>query len=173
VKRFKFVNSGGFMMINKTILTMSVSLILLAFASQASAAAGANSIEFMCKAKAKEIAAETYKGCVVENKQAQVERIRKEYQAKLAELKNQYNSELKQLSPKKTGKASAAVDTSTSEMPAKKVKSSKIKTEKIDFSAGNQSTSTTEVSSSADQNDSSGELTLPETEIVEIPVQQE
>ena len=128
---------GEFMKINKTIITMSASLILLASASQASAA-GSGSIEFMCKAKAKEIAAETNKDCVVEHKQVQVERIRKEYQSKLAELKNQYNSELKQLSPKKSGKASAAVESSSTEMPAKKMKSSKVKSEKIDFSSGNQ-----------------------------------
>ncbi len=161
------------MKISKTMITMSASLIFLAFASQASAAGGPASIEFMCKAKAKEIAAETYKGCVVENKQAQVERIRKEYQAKLAELKNHYNSELKQLSPKKAGKASAAVGNSPSEMPAKKMKSSQVKTEKIDFSSGNQSTSTIEVSSSADQNESNRDPTLPDTEIVEMPAQQE
>ncbi len=128
----------------------------------------------MCKAKAKEIAAETYKGCIVENKQAQIERIRKEYQTKLAQLKNQYNSELKQISPsKKTLKTSTSLETNSSEMPAKKMKSSKLKTEKIDFSSGNQSTSTTEISSVGDQNDSTGEVAAPETEIVEIPVQQE
>ncbi|MBC7459074.1 MAG: hypothetical protein H7235_12390 [Bdellovibrionaceae bacterium] len=148
------------MKIDRTVLTMSASLILLAFASQATAQ-GTNSIEFMCKAKAKEIAAETYKGCVTENKQVQVKRIRNEYQTKLAELKNQYNSELKQLSPKKSGKVSNVVDTNASEMPAKKMKSSRIKSEKIDLSTV------------GDQDDSGGEVASPETEIVEIPVQQE
>ncbi len=161
------------MKFNKATLAMSTSLILLALAAQANGATS-NSIEFMCKAKAKEIAAETYKGCVVENKQAQVERIRKEYQAKLAELKNQYNSELKQISPsKKAHKEPVASEISSTEMPAKKMKSSKLKTEKIDFSSGNKSTSTTEISSSGDLNDSSGEAMPPETEIVEIPAQQE
>lgn len=160
------------MRINRTTIAMSASLILLAIASQATAA-GTNSIEFMCKAKAKEIAAETYKGCVVENKQAQVERIRKEYQTKLAELKNQYNSELKQLSPKKAGKASAALDTNTTtEMPAKKMKASKVKKEQIDFSSSNVAPATID-SPSSDQNETSVDVAAPETEIVEIPVQQE
>ncbi len=160
------------MRINRTTIAMSASLILLAIASQATAA-GTNSIEFMCKAKAKEIAAETYKGCVVENKQAQVERIRKEYQTKLAELKNQYNSELKQLSPKKTGKASAALDANTTtEMPAKKMKASKVKKEQIDFSSSNVAPATLD-SPSSDQNETSVDVAAPETEIVEIPVQQE
>lgn len=159
------------MKISRTTLAMSASLILLAMASQASAA-GTNSIEFMCKAKAKEIAAETYKGCVTENKQAQVERIRKEYQTKLAELKNQYNSELKQLSPKKAGKSSAALETNASEMPAKKMKSTKVKKEQIDFSSSNQAPAITDYPSS-DQNEAGVEVAAPETEIVEIPVQQE
>lgn len=159
------------MKINRTTIAMSASLILLAIASQATAAS-TGSIEFMCKAKAKEIAAETYKGCVTENKQAQVERIRKEYQTKLAELKNQYNSELKQLSPKKAGKATAAVETNASEMPAKKMKSTKVKKEQIDFSSSNQAPAITDYPSS-DQNESSVEVATPETEIVEIPVQQE
>ncbi|MBC7753485.1 MAG: hypothetical protein H7Z71_04550 [Moraxellaceae bacterium] len=151
------------MKISRTTVTMTASILLLALASQAGAAAS-GSVEFMCKAKAKEIAAETYKGCVTENKQVQVERIRKEYQTKLAELKNQYNSELKELAPKKSGKASVGTDDNSSEMPAKKMKSSRLKTEKIDFSSA---------SPSKVQNDSSIEVIVPETEIVEIPVQQE
>lgn len=159
------------MIINRTTLAMSASLILLAMASQASAA-GTNSIEFMCKAKAKEIAAETYRGCVTENKQAQVERIRKEYQTKLAELKNQYNSELKQLSPKKPGKSTAVTETNASEMPAKKMKSTKVKKEQIDFSSSTPAP-TMAVDPSSHQNETSVEVAAPETEIVEIPVQQE
>ena len=151
------------MKINRTTVTMTASLLLLALASQAGAASS-GSVEFMCKAKAKEIAAETYKGCVTENKQVQVERIRKEYQAKLAELKNQYNSELKELAPKKSGKTSVTVDDNSSEMPAKKMKSYRLKTEKIDFSSASPATA---------QNESIIEVIVPETEIVEIPVQQE
>jgi uncharacterized protein YecT (DUF1311 family) len=170
-KDLKSVNLGGIMKINRTTLAMSASLMLLAFASQATAA-GTSSIEFMCKAKAKEIAAETYKGCVTENKQVQVERIRKEYQTKLAELKNQYNSELKQLSPKKGSKASASAEISATEMPAKKMKSSKVKKEQIDFSSSNQAPAITDYPSS-DQNEAGVDVAVPETEIVEIPVQQE
>ena len=151
------------MKISRTTVTMTASLLLIALASSAGAAAS-GSVEFMCKAKAKEIAAETYKGCVTENKQVQVERIRKEYQTKLAELKNQYNSELKELAPKKSGKASVGTDDNSSEMPAKKMKSPRLKTEKIDFSSASPATA---------QNDSTIEVVVPETEIVEIPVQQE
>lgn len=144
---------------SRTVFTMAVSLLLLSMASLAHAA-GTSSVEFMCKTKAKEIAAETYRGCVVENKQAQVEHIRKEYQTKLAELKNQYNSELKQISGKKANKSSASSETSSTEMPAKKMKSSTIKSEKIDFSAG-------------DQPESTNAEVATETEVVEIPAQQE
>ena len=157
------------------ILTTALSLIVLSFAMM-SHAANSSSIEFMCKAKAKEIAAETYKGCVTENKQAQIEQIRKEYQARLSELKNSYNSKLKQLSPKgaiKPIETSTEMTTTLSDMPAKKMKSSKVKSEKIDFSSASKSDlSTTEVSSGA-VNEYGDDTAVPPTEIVEIPVQQE
>lgn len=60
-----------------------------------------NAIEAMCKGKAKEVAVETYKSCVTENKQAEISRIRKDYQQKLSELKEYYNKELKKLSGEK------------------------------------------------------------------------
>ncbi len=60
------------------------------------------SFEVMCRGKAKEIAAETYKGCMTEYRQTQLEQIRKEYKEELSQLKNQYDKKLKKL----TGKAS-------------------------------------------------------------------
>lgn len=64
-----------------------------------------SSIDFMCKAQAKEIAAQTYKSCVVESKQMEIERIRNEYKEKLEALKQQYSSELNSLSEAKAKKA--------------------------------------------------------------------
>ncbi len=57
-----------------------------------------NSFELTCRTKAKELAAETYKGCMTENRQVQLETIRKEYKEELANLKNQYDKKLKKLS---------------------------------------------------------------------------
>jgi len=56
------------------------------------------SYEVQCRTKAKEIAAETYKGCMTEQRQAQIEQIRKDYKDKLSKLKNHYDKELKKLS---------------------------------------------------------------------------
>lgn len=58
----------------------------------------ASSLDLMCRNKAKEIAAETYKSCITESKQAQVSSLRDEYKAKLAELKDHYDGELKKIS---------------------------------------------------------------------------
>lgn len=65
------------------------------------------SFEVMCRSKAKEIAAETYKGCMTEYRQTQLEQIRKEYKEELSQLKNQYDKKLKKLS----GKSAAPVAT--------------------------------------------------------------
>lgn len=69
------------------------------------------SYELTCRNKAKEIAAETYKNCVTENRQTQIEQIRKDYKEKMAELKNHYDSELKKIS---NGQSSAKQNQSIS-----------------------------------------------------------
>ncbi|MBC7465448.1 MAG: hypothetical protein H7256_05600 [Bdellovibrio sp.] len=56
------------------------------------------SYELTCRNKAKEIAADTYKGCMTEQRQVQIEQIRKDYKDKLSKLKNHYDKELKKLS---------------------------------------------------------------------------
>ena len=55
------------------------------------------SLELSCRVKAKELAAETYKGCMTEGRQSQIEQIRNDYKEKLSELKNHYDKELKKL----------------------------------------------------------------------------
>lgn len=67
-------------------------------ASQATATARGSSVELMCRNKAKEIAAETYKNCVTDVKQTQVKTLRKEYESELKALKSRYEKELKKLS---------------------------------------------------------------------------
>ncbi len=75
-------------------------LFLTAFllSSLGSASEGSPGFEIMCRNKAKEIAAETYKGCMTENRQTQLDQIRKEYKEELSNLKNQYDKKLKKLS---------------------------------------------------------------------------
>ncbi len=55
--------------------------------------------EMSCRSKAKELAAETYKGCMTDMRQTQIEQIRKDYKEKLSDLKNHYDNELKKLNP--------------------------------------------------------------------------
>ncbi len=54
--------------------------------------------EFSCRAKAKEIAADTYRTCMTDQRQTQLEQIRKDYKEKLSELKSHYDNELKKIS---------------------------------------------------------------------------
>ena len=75
------------------------------------------SYELTCRAKAKEIAAETYKNCVTENKSAQLDQIKKEYQQKLKALKDDYEKELQRLNNKA---ATSKAPVKTAKLLAKK-----------------------------------------------------
>lgn len=54
-------------------------------------------MELSCRTKAKEVAAQTYNSCVTDARAVQIEKIRKEYQKQLTELKTKYDRELKKL----------------------------------------------------------------------------
>jgi hypothetical protein len=58
------------------------------------------SYELTCRAKAKEIAAETYRACVTENRNAEIEKLRKDYQERLRSLKQDYEKDIDQLNEK-------------------------------------------------------------------------
>jgi Skp family chaperone for outer membrane proteins len=73
--------------------------IFLCLSSFILSANAQSSFELMCRNQAKEIAADTYKNCVTEQRQNQIEGIRNEYQQKLSDLKSHYDGELKKLSP--------------------------------------------------------------------------
>lgn len=90
------------------------------------------SYELTCRTKAKEIAAETYKGCMTEQRQAQVEQIRKEYKSELAKVKSHYDKELKKLSSggsvaAKSSAAATASQDSGPEITLKKSKQAQVK----------------------------------------------
>jgi ATP-dependent Clp protease ATP-binding subunit ClpA len=90
-------------------------------------------IESSCRIKAKEIAAETYRGCVTEQKNSQIEQIKKEYAAKLQALKAHYEQELKKMNASSKSKAE---DSSAPEAaPIEKIE----KSEKSDTSASGKS----------------------------------
>lgn len=81
--------------------------------------AQAQEIEASCRIKAKEIAADTYRSCVTEQKNAQIEQIKKDYANKLQNLKSHYEQELKKLNNPKT----KAEDSSSEAAPIEKIDS--------------------------------------------------
>lgn len=181
----------------------------------------AESIDFMCRTKAKEIAAETYSTCVHDNKQAEIERIRQDYQAELAQIKAKYDSEIKGLTTRSThsgvensntaptnsapvqkktvpinkgiktvkpakvearavkSKKMLVVDSAPfKDMPAKKLKTSKVKVERIDFSNSQDIAPSAEITSDSQttmplQSRLGSDSNLSQPEIVEIPIQEE
>jgi predicted Zn-dependent protease len=79
------------------------------------------SFELSCRAKAKEIAAETYKSCVTQGRQAEVDKVRQEYQEKIKALKAQYERDLKQAAGTKSVTTTSA-NTTPTPSKAKEVK---------------------------------------------------
>lgn len=71
--------------------------------SQASIS-GESSYELSCRAKAKELAADSYRNCVSENRNAEIEKIKKEYQERLRTLKEDYEKEVEKLGGKRSAK---------------------------------------------------------------------
>ncbi|WP_413291320.1 hypothetical protein [Bdellovibrio sp. HCB337] len=79
-----------------------------------SAHAQQSSMELTCRAKAKEIAAQTYSYCVTDARNTQIDQIRKDYQKQLTELKAKYDLELKKIGGKGlTGSATPATKPSS------------------------------------------------------------
>ncbi len=86
---------------------MKTLIATLLFISSTSIAAQP-SYELSCRAQAKEIAAQTYKTCLTDNRNAELEQIKLDYQAKLNALKEQYQSDLKKLAKAKSAPAPKA-----------------------------------------------------------------
>ena len=88
-------------------LSLMVGPLALAQAPMSSPLRSSGEIETSCRVKAKEVAAQTYRSCVTDQKNAQIEHIKKEYQAKLQALKAHYEAELKKMN---AVKSKAALD---------------------------------------------------------------
>ena len=101
-----------------------VSLALLTLSFTSFAQAPSSSAELTCRSEAKEIAVQTYQSCVTTARQKRIEEIRKEYQAKLGELKSHYDSELKKLSPSQAAAASQSKKVATKQKKSKENSSS-------------------------------------------------
>jgi Skp family chaperone for outer membrane proteins len=96
----------------KTIITF----VLSTFFAAGALAATESSSEVVCRAKAKDIAIQTYSSCVTEARQAKVEEIRTGYQKDLAALKSKYDKELKKLANRNTKKEALAVPVTAKEL---------------------------------------------------------
>ena len=81
--------------------------VLAAVVTQAGPMPDAPEFEVMCRLKAKDIAAETYRGCVTEARTSQIEDLKKDYQDRLKTMKEDYQNKLKQLSGAKASPSSA------------------------------------------------------------------
>lgn len=78
--------------------------LVVFFIWEAQGSAKSSQIEYQCRLKAKETAAEQYKSCVTDKKQAEVKRIKNEYEQKLSHLKSNYEEQMSQLASSKKGK---------------------------------------------------------------------
>lgn len=81
------------------------SFIILFFFGVLSFANTQASYELSCRAKAKEIAADTYRTCITENKSAEIDRLKKDYKERLRNLKDEYEVEVAKLGLKKSKKS--------------------------------------------------------------------
>lgn len=119
----------------KAILLISLGLSSVVFAATEGAFTPIRpsaEIESSCRVKAKEIAAETYRTCVTDQKNAQIEQIKKEYAAKLQALKAHYDAELKKMNATKAKASAEEVEAAPEkiEAPTKK-KSEAVKPKKV------------------------------------------
>lgn len=112
-------------------IQMTAVAVLLA-TTQAFAATSSDTPEYdiMCRLKAKEIAAETYRGCVTEARTNQIDQIKNEYQDKLKAIKAEYEQELKKMGAgtytKSTGRTSVGTGNSGGKkFPQKTAKNSR------------------------------------------------
>lgn len=171
------------MIFNISIRTLAIALTINVFADLPAFAQ--SSYELTCRNKAKEIAAETYKNCVTEQRQSQIEQIRKDYKDKMAELKNHYDGELKKLSGGSSN-TKPAPQKSTSTKASKSMRASgarslpkkTVKTEVIDLTTGSSESSQTQIqtpdeSTIPSQNRLNTESeSTQDVEIVELPTQE-
>ena len=115
------------MKIITTLLTLTASMMAFANTPQVSTSK-TQEFEAVCRIKAKEVAAETYRTCVTDNRNADIERLRKEYQDQLKALKNKYEEEIKSLSSQVKKQNT---DTAVKAKPQKKSAKTKMKTDLV------------------------------------------
>lgn len=157
---------------------MKHALIVALILGSAQMAMGADAPEYelVCRSKAKEVAAETYRGCVVDARTTQIDQLKKDYQEHLRVMKEVYERQLKQLSGVKSSKAAPADQTSANSTLPKKAATKKAiaatsskllpkKTVKADSAIEEMNV---EVKPSARVNSDDSSLDIPEPTPVEV-----
>jgi hypothetical protein len=103
---------------SKIIYQVIALLILFALSVKAIRTFASDNIDVMCRSKAKEIATQTYRTCVTENKTVQLDKLKKDFQSRMKNLKEEYEREVQRVGGKvaknRTAKPSA---TPVSETP--------------------------------------------------------
>ncbi len=155
-------------------ITLLPIVFVLGILSIANSAMAAGSFELMCRNRAKEIAAESYKNCVTENKQSQLKEVRKEYEAELAAVKARFENKLKKISKGETIKSTAqATPSSDDNISVQNNKPSNDGYIKRSSGARELPMNTETVPKDQSKSDLSNNTDASSIEIVEIPPEQE
>lgn len=101
----------------------------ITFASQESSLPAA--MENQCRFEAKEIALKSYQSCVSTKKAEQLNLLRKEYQARMNDLKNEYDQKIKSLVAKSESTTMTKTKNSITEPTVTLKKASKKKSKKV------------------------------------------
>lgn len=85
-----------------------------------------SNIQNSCRAQAKQAAQNTYSSCLQTAKKGELEKIQKDYKAKMAQLKNYYEKKIKSLSGKPSSAdqvpaENAPVSNTITELPTKRI----------------------------------------------------
>ncbi len=154
-------------------LFFTIIVVLYAYTQSVSAASTGSSTDLLCRNKAKEIAAETYKSCITESKQAQVSSLRDEYKAELAEVKNRYDEKLKMISQ---GQAEATQSVKVKNQDSDsnpRIKSEKQSKSSLQNRRVNKRASGAREIPLKDEDLSSNNTDVSTVEIVELPIESE
>jgi Skp family chaperone for outer membrane proteins len=152
---------------------------LIVFTAQAE-----SSFELTCRVKAKELAAETYKNCVTEQRQSQLEQIRKDYKEELSNLKNRFDKKLKKIGSKSSN-SSQTYQVEASQPAPQAVRSNRnqrssgarslprksVKTQMIDLTSPSSETTAEDIDQSQNSMKSDSD-SANDIEIVELPTQE-
>lgn len=102
----------------KTVLKI-LSIMAASYLLAAQTVRAQSDIELTCRSKAKEVAVETYTGCVSEGRKARLSEIRSNYKAEVATVKAKYDQMLKDMSASGSAKAAPAKKAKAATAPAR------------------------------------------------------